>query len=104
MHASAPMSGQLSIERLLDEDMHEGETLAADAPLLDDSCLQGGIQSGEHLKFALPTRREEHLQIELLAEQAGEAQQLLRFEGQPPHPFVDDRPNAARYIQLLDLR
>ena len=47
--------------------------------------------------------RFEQVQIEMPADDRGRREDLVRFAGNPPQPPADDRPDAGRHVDSVDL-
>jgi hypothetical protein len=86
VETSAHAARQPGVQRLLDQRVCKRVRIPAGAPrLLQQPSRQRCVQVVQHLRFGLSAGPRQHLQLDLLADHARQAQQLLRLGRQAAH-------------------
>jgi hypothetical protein len=106
VQATAPMERDFTVERLLDKSVREGVPLAALIALsFDQSRRERRVQFIEQDLLILPfAGGKQQVHSELLADDAGEGEHLLRSRCEQRHSFTDHRPHAAGNLDRVDGR
>src|SRR5262249_37521174 len=86
---------QVVIHRLLHERVCKRETDPIVRPFVDYSRLERSIQCIQHFGLRLLAGSDQRIEVEFLAEQACQTENLLYLNWQSSDSFEHDRANAA---------